>query len=141
MSPDLELRVLVHNLDWDRAEQAARATQVEGAVPISIGPRRGLFRARPPTLLSRAVHDLLAESADWDAETWDMEATELPRLLRTFELLFDQIPEELAVEVLWDGDEATEQRAVSREQLLDIARQGKFGTHTRYLVSTASPPE
>jgi len=138
MSPDLLLRILVDNLDWDRAEQLAQATQVEGAVPISTGPRRSFFRARPPSLFSSSVHDLLADSADWNAETWDMEASEVPRLVHTFEILFEQVPEAFVVEVLWVGDQATEARPVGREQMLDIARQGKFGTKTRYLVSAAA---
>lgn len=137
MSPDLQLRILVDNLDWDRAEQIAQATQVAGAVPIGTGPRRSFFRPRP-RLSSWSVHDLLAESADWDAETWDMEAPGLPRLVHTFEILFQQIPEAFAVEVLWVGDHATEIRSVSREQMLDSARQGKFGTKTRYLVDAAA---
>jgi hypothetical protein len=139
MSPDLEMRILVHNLDWDRAERIARATQVEGAVPISTGLRRVLFWKLRPRLLSGGVHDLLAESADWNAETWDMEATELPRLVRTFEILFDQIPEEFGVEVMWAGDEATEERTVSRQHLLEIAMEGKFGTTVRYRLHAAAP--
>jgi len=138
MSPDLQLRILIDNLDWDRAEQIAQATQGEGTVPISTGPRRSFFRPCPPSLSSWSVHDLLADSADWNAETWDMEASELPCLVHTFEILFEQIPEAFVVEVLWVGDKATEALPVSREQMLDIARQGKFGTKTRYLVSAAA---
>lgn len=138
MAPDLQLRILVANLTWDRAEQITQATQVQGALVLETGPRRVFFRAQRPRLFSWDVHDLLAESADWNAETWDMEATELPRLVRTLEILFDQIPERFAVEVMWVGDEATGDRAVSRVELLDIARQGTFGTHVRYRVDAAS---
>ena len=138
MAPDLQLRILVQNLDWDRAGQIAEATQVEGAVPVFTRPRRSHFHTQPPSLFSWAVHDLLADSADWNAETWDMEAAELPRLVRTFQILFKQIPEEFAVEIMWVGDEAKEERAVTRAQLLDIARRGKFGTAVRYCVEASS---
>lgn len=141
MAPDLQLRIVVANLTWDRAVQIAQATQVEGALALGRGPRRVFFRAPRPRLFSWDVHELLAESADWNAEIWDMDATKLPRLVRTLEVLFNQIPEEFAVEVMWVGDEATEERAVSRDQLLDIARQGKFGTHVRYCVDAASAPQ
>ena len=141
MSPDLQLRIFVAGLDWNRAEKIAPATQVEEAVPIGTGPRRSFFRALPPSLLSWEVHDLLAESADWNAETWDMETAELPRLVHTFEILFEHIPEEFAIEVMWVGDAATEERVVSRLQLLDIAGQGRFGTAVRYHVLPASLPE
>ena len=67
MTPDLQMRILISALDWDRAERIARATHVEGAVPVGTGPRRSLFRAQSPSLLSWAVHDLLADSADWNA--------------------------------------------------------------------------
>ena len=139
MSPDLQMRILISDLDWDRAERIARATQVEGAVPVETGPRRFLFLGQPPRLLSWAVHDLLADSADWNAQTWDLEADAMPRLARTFEILFDQIPEEFAVEMMWAGEEAPEERLVSRQQMLDIVRQGRFGTTVRYRIQAAIP--
>ncbi len=134
MSPDLQLRILIDGLDWERAEGIARATRVEGAVPIDTGPRRFLFREQPPSLLSWAVHDLLADSADWNAEAWDLEPRELLRLARTFEILFDRIPEEFAVELMWAGDGVTQERAVSRPEMLDIVRRGRIGTTVRYRI-------
>ena len=139
MSPDLQMRILVSGLDRDRAERIVRATQAEEAVPVSTRPRRSLLHAQPPSLVSWAVHDLLADSADWNAETWDMEADKLPRLVRTFEILFAQIPEEFTVEVMWVGEEATEERMVSREQMIDLIRRGKLGTTVRYRIQAATP--
>jgi hypothetical protein len=134
MSPDLELRILVPHLNFDRADRIAGATHVEGAVRVESGPRRFLFLPQRPRLFSWQVHDLLAESADWNADTWDMEAAELHRLVRTFEILFDQIQEQFAVEVMWAGDVPAEEHDVSREELLDIVRRGRLGTKVRYRV-------
>ena len=132
MAPDLEMRVFVRGLDRKRALRIAAATQIEGAVPM-YGPSL-LFGGRVPQLHSFAVHDLLADSADWNSETWDMDPERLPELARTLEILFAQIPEELAVEVAWIGVEATDESAVSRGEMLDIARHGKIGTRTRYRI-------
>jgi hypothetical protein len=140
MSPDLQMRILIRNLDWDRADRIAHATEVDGAVPIGTGPRRFLFRAEPPSLLSWTVHDLLADSTDPDAGTWDLEPGEMPRLVRTFEILYDQIPEEFGAEVMWVGDEAAEERQVSRQRMLDIVRSGRFGADVRYRIEAALPP-
>jgi hypothetical protein len=139
MTPDLQMRILIGALDWDRAERIVRATHVEGTVPVGTWPRRSLFREQPPSLLSWAVHDLLPDSADWNAETWDLEAGQTPRLVRTFEILFAQIPEEFAVEVMWVGEQATEERAISREHMLDIVRQGRLGTTVRYRIQAQTP--
>lgn len=139
MSPDLEMRILVEDMDWGRVERIAHATQVEGAVPVHTGRLRFLSLWQPPSLLLGDIHDLLADTANWNAETWDLEAGELPRLVRTFEILFEQIPEQFGVEVMWAGDEATEERMVSREQMLEIVRQGRFGTTVRYRIQAARP--
>lgn len=139
MSPDLQMRILVRDLDWNRASRIARATQVEGAVPIGMGPRRFIFWAEPPSLFSWTVHDLLADFADPNDETWNLEPREMPRLVRTFEILYDRIPEEFAVEVMWVGDVATEERMVSRQQMLDIVRSGRFGAGVRYRIEDATP--
>ncbi len=100
---------------------------------------RFLSLRQPPSLLLGDIHDLLADTANWNAETWDLEAGELPRLVRTFEILFEQIPEQFGVEVMWAGDKTTEERMVSREQMLEIVRQGRFGTTVRYRIQAARP--
>lgn len=137
MSPDLELRLLVDDLDWPRAESIARSTWQDGAVPVGTGPHRQFFRSQPPRLGSWDVHDLLAETADWNAETWDMQPDKLSLLVGTFEILFREIPEPFAVEITWAGDDISEERHVSRPDMLDIVRKGAIGTHTRYCIAGA----
>lgn len=139
MSPDLQMRILIRNLDWDRADRIACATNVAGAVPIDTGPRRFLFRAEPPSLLSWGVHDLLVDPADWNADTWYLEPSEMPRLVRTFEILYEQIPEEFGVEVAWVGDEPARERRVFRPRMLEIVRSGRFGADIRYRIEAALP--
>jgi hypothetical protein len=124
------MTVLIRNLNWDRARTIARATQVEGAVPI-------YAHRFPVGLWTFAVHDLLASSATETAETWDMKAAEMPRLVRTLEVLFEHIPEEFGVEVIWGGN-ALEERNVSRREMLGTARRGKIGTRVRYRIQAAS---
>src|SRR5207248_1117375 len=111
VSPDLLMQIFVQNLAWDRARRIARATRVDDAVPVH-AERDFPFFGRRGELWTFAVHDLLADSADWNAETWDMEPAELPRLVRTLEILFVQIPEEFAVQVTWSGDRAEQELAV-----------------------------
>jgi len=138
VSPDLCMNILLGNLSWDRAQRIARATQVEGAVPVYASGQPFLFLRPEVTLGSWAVHGLLAASAHWDAETWDMEAAELPRLVRTLEIVFEQIPEEFALEIMWSGDRASEERTLGRGAMLDVAREGKIGTRVRYRIQAAS---
>jgi hypothetical protein len=138
VSPDLLTQVLISNLTWERARAIARATQVEGSVALHADGRPFWFLHPTARLSTWAVHDLLTDSADWNADSWDMEPARLSELVRALEILFEQIPEAFQVEVMWSGDRALVERLVTRDELLDVVRRGQIGTRVRYLVKAAS---
>jgi hypothetical protein len=77
---------------------------------------------------------LLTDSADWNAETWSMRPEILDRLATTLDVLARLGPKGLLVEALWGGDVAQETVSVTPTEFAEVARVGKLGTHTRYLV-------
>ena len=70
-------------------------------------------RSRRTWFLEINLHDYLAESADWNAESWD-----LPEPFRS----------------AWIGDETAE-REIGRAELLAVVESDAIGTHTSTLCS------
>jgi hypothetical protein len=91
---------------------------------------------RPRFSSTLYVHgcELLTDDADWGAATWDMTRQGRQQLADAFDALFAAYAGQVAIEALWEGDKATTQEALSREQLLAKVRENEVGTKTRYLV-------
>jgi hypothetical protein len=93
----------------------------------------GWLRPRPVKLALDGC-DLLADDADWNAETWAMEPDSLEQLADAFAWLFDQHTGDVVVEALWLGDRPETACVLTPAEFLDIVRRGAIGTKTRYVV-------
>ncbi len=80
--------------------------------------------------------DLLADDADWDAPTWAMHAAGRAALAATLGVLAGVAPG-ATVEVLWAGDAAEREVAVTPAELAGLAQASALGTRTRYVVAAA----
>lgn len=89
--------------------------------------RRDVHRALP-------VHDLLAEDADWDAETWAMEPDGLEALARTLEWLCERLTSDFEFFAAWPPECIDTTVTLSIQDLAAIVRGSRIGTKTRYLV-------
>jgi hypothetical protein len=76
---------------------------------------------------------MLAEDADWDAETWSMKSTLLPRLEATVRCLSQHLPAGFTFFAGWIGDDENT-AYVTTDELVDLAARGNLATHTRYVV-------
>ena len=135
MTPDLVTEIRLDELTPERARAISDATEnlIDGfRVHYDVA---GLFRRRP-FLAIPDLHEYLAESADWDAATWDFEPEGRARLARTLECLYDLIPEPFRFSAVWIGDDSDELE-VGRSELLTVVDGDAVGTHTTYLVSGA----
>jgi hypothetical protein len=74
---------------------------------------------------------LLAEDADWNAESWAMRPEVREALARTLEKISSSVPDGTIVEALWVGDRSTHERVVTPTELARIARANALGTRTR----------
>ncbi|MDP9224210.1 MAG: hypothetical protein M3P18_10205 [Actinomycetota bacterium] len=103
-------------------------------------------RARKLTELFAALHrgrgdelnvhacDLLADSADWNASTWDFTLDGSRQLSEMVEAVFADAPDDLELTALWGGDRAQVERDVTREQILDLIRASKLETRATYRI-------
>lgn len=128
MAPDLTLTIRVEGLTRRAARDIADESKERGGMRVTAGG--GLMSS--PVLLVPSAHDLLTDDADWNAETWAMEAVGLQDLASTFAWLFGRVAGSMSVEATWAGEQTTAVRDVSRDEMLDIVRAGAIGTRTTY---------
>lgn len=83
--------------------------------------------------------ELLADTADWDAATWDMTPEAADRLAQTLAWVIGQVGEPIAVQALWEGEKPEREVATTPTELTELARQSRLGTKTRYLVRPVAP--
>ena len=76
----------------------------------------------------------LADSADWDAPTWDMIPDTLPRLASILCAIRQHTTAGFSFDALWIGESPAEERRTTFDELLCLAEQSRLGTKTRYLV-------
>jgi hypothetical protein len=80
---------------------------------------------------------LLTDAADWNAPTWSMESSLLPKLAHTVRVLGRLAAGPMVLEARWSGDSSSSSVTLSLEELSTLAEQGQLGTHTRYIVPGA----
>ena len=76
----------------------------------------------------------LADSADGDAPTWDMDTETLPRLVSTLRAIREHTTASFSFEALWIDESAVEERRTSFDELIHVVEQNRLGTKTRYLI-------
>jgi hypothetical protein len=82
----------------------------------------------------------LADSADWNAPTWDMMPETLPKLASTLRTIRQHCSEGFTFEALWIGDSATEERRLTIVELADLIEQSRIGTKSRYPYAAKQYP-
>jgi hypothetical protein len=122
---------------------AARAAEICRAAGIPTCPeKRRLFGlARRPSGVVQIPGpegscgcSFLADTADWEAPTWDMIPSTLPRLAGILRAVGQHASRGFSFEALWVGESPAEERHVTIDALAQLAEQSKLGTKTRYLV-------
>ena len=122
---------------------AARASEICRAADIpTCSEKRRLFgfKRRPSGVVyipgpeGGCGCSFLADSADWNAPTWDMIPASLPRLARILRAFRQHTSSGFSFEALWIGESPTEERHVTIEELARFAEESKLGTKTKYLV-------
>ncbi len=133
----LVLSIKLSEKDALLAEQIAVASTFSEGLEVQAKQR--WLRRRTP-FLSIFEHSqgcacsLLTDDADWDAPAWDMHELALPKLASTLRKLRDSCSQGFVFEAMWIGDAPAEERRVTIDELVEIIREGKVGTKTKYHV-------
>jgi hypothetical protein len=128
------------DLTWERAAEIASACHAPNGLEVVAPKQPRLFRRRRPTIWIESQHGadhLLADDAEWDAPTWSMTPSLLPRLVVTIRCLSEQLSAGFTFFAGWIGDDE-KTTAVTTEELLHLAASGEIATRTRYVVRRAS---
>jgi hypothetical protein len=113
---------------------AARASEICRAVGLPVCPeKRRLFGfARRPSGIVQIPGpeggcgcSFLAETANWDAPTWDMIPSTLPRLAGTLRTIRQQTSCGFSFEALWIGESPDEERHVTIDELAALVEGSK----------------
>jgi len=80
------------------------------------------------------LHDRLTDDADWDAEYWDFDAGCLQDYSKKLERLFSLSANGIEFQALWVGEKPTKVLELSLGDFLEIVRNNKIGTKTKYIV-------
>lgn len=96
-------------------------------------PRWPWARAHPPEAVAPCLCELLSDGADWNAAAWAMHPDGREALAATLEAVGRAVPG-AEIEVLWAGDRAEREEAVTPAALGALARASALGTKTRYRI-------
>lgn len=127
----LTIKVSAAALDPDQLLAIAQAWP-EDRMPFHVDGK-GWLRPRPVGFALHAC-ELLSDDADWNADTWAMQADASTALTAAFAWLLDEIDGEITAEAIWEGDRATSEETTSRAAFLDLVSRSALGTKTRYTV-------
>jgi len=123
---------------------AARAVEIRSVAGLPSERRLFHFSRRRSDTINIPGPDggcgcsFLAESADWNAPTWDMEPATLPRLEQILRTIHAQTSGEFSFDALWVGETPLEEQRVAFEHLLELVRESRLGTSTHYTVTRDS---
>lgn len=119
-----------------------RIAEIAHAAGLSAAPKRSwsrLARTSSGTLniagpAGGCGCSFLADSADWDAPTWDMIPDTLPRLVDILRAIRQHTTAGFSFDALWIGESPAEERRTRFDELLRLVEQSNLGTKTRYLI-------
>ena len=139
----LNLIVELGPKDRTRISEIVEFRQLDGVFVESFAPRKYWFRrGADPAVIFLTDHEagsscacnFLAETADWNSETWDMNPELLHGLARCLTKISANCLEPITFEAVWAGDQLTDV-AVSITDLVEVINQGRLGVKTRYIVA------
>jgi hypothetical protein len=110
-------------------------------VKVELYPPKWMFWRTPMAVChinEGCACDLLTESANWNAQVWDMLPEKLPALTETLSALGEKGPDGLRIEVLWLGDKSEREIQVAPHEIADLARKSQLGTKQTYVISKRS---
>lgn len=80
------------------------------------------------------LHNHLIDDADWDADYWVFDVKYLQSYSTKLETIFTQSVNGIEFQALWVGDKPNKTLNLSLGEFLDIVRNNKIGTKTKYVV-------
>jgi hypothetical protein len=121
---------------------AARTTEIAQAAGLPTTSKHWWSRLAPTSAgtLNIAGPDggcgcsFLADSADWDAPTWDMVPDTLPRLAGILRAMRQHTTAGFSFDALWIGEPPLEEQRTTFDELIRLVEQSRLGTKTRYLI-------
>ena len=85
-------------------------------------------------LLNVHACDMLADSANWNAATWEFTPDGSRRLAQEVDAVLANSADDLELTATWGGDRTQVERDVTREQLLDLIHSSKLETRALYRI-------
>jgi hypothetical protein len=76
----------------------------------------------------------LADSADWNAPTWDMIPDTLPRLASILRAIRQHTNSGFSFDALWVGESPTEEERITFDEFIRLVERSSVGTKSRYLI-------
>lgn len=121
---------------------SARTAEIAQAAGLPCAPKRwrSRFARTPSGVFAIPGSDggcgcsFLADSADWDAPTWDMLPDTLPRLASALRAIRQHTTAGFSFDALWIGESPAEERRTTFDELIRLVEQSRLGTKTRYLI-------
>lgn len=132
----LEAIVSIHGKDRDELEVLAERITAAGPLKIVLA-RRGLLRRFYELRLSEpgrgCACSMLSDDAAPDASCWAMRSESAAGLARALEQVGQSVVGSWTFEASWDP--ATQEKQVSRAELVALARDGRIGNSVKYVVA------
>ena len=77
---------------------------------------------------------MLTEDADWDARTWDMDKSNLPRLAQAIHTFSEELGNEFTFRVAWIGETTLRKQPIVLPYLVNVIREGRIENRVEYVV-------
>ena len=132
------LRLTVRLADAD----SERIAEIVRAAGLPYAPKRwwSRFSRTPSGALNIPGPDggcgcsFLADSADWEAPTWDTIPDTLPRHSATLRAIRQHTTAGIIFDALWIGESPADERRTTFDEVLHLVEQSRLGTKTRYMI-------
>jgi hypothetical protein len=85
---------------------------------------------------SSCACSLLADSANCNAPTWDIDLRARDKLVETIAILAAHLPRPFSIEAIWDGDPVDREHEVTADALVTLVADDALGTRDRYVMSS-----
>jgi hypothetical protein len=142
VTPDLLVSVQSPELSRERATLIAGMAWPPGALSVVAGSstrrsRSAVVRRTSPGILYLGAHDILDDTADWNAETWLFDPAQLSRFVDTLRRMYELLPEAFELLAAWVGDSTIRNEPVNRDELLALITGNRLGNRILYRVVPA----
>ena len=125
-----------NNCSQEELESILSKIKCPDTLGIECSPRRkwfGLVKNSQP-YLRLWLHDMLTDSADWNADTWEFNQSGLDTLAGFIELFSNKLGKDFSFQAIWAGDKVEINKELTVGELIQIVKSNNIGTKTKYLV-------